>query len=146
MTKKHMRTMTKAERFFWERGGYSYDSKKETKAQGRRSRATALADAEAWAESVGMTFTWEYDQFAESLEDMGHATERQSDGHYDGWCVPECGMGHEVLAVVAKYRDGSIAASLCGIVDPDRNYGRVIEAELASEAHAEVIASLMEAI
>lgn len=50
------------------------------------------------------------------------------------------------LEVLARYTGTrQVAASLGGIIDPDRDYRRVIEAELASEA-AEAMAALMEAI
>jgi hypothetical protein len=39
-----------------------------------------------------------------------------------------------VLCCVLKDGDGNVLASLCGITDPDSNYRRVVEAELASEA------------
>ena len=45
-------------------------------------------------------------------------------------------MPSEVLYAVLKDQDGEVLESLGGIGDPDRNYGRVVEAELALEALA----------
>ena len=128
-----MATMTPAERFFWKHAGYSYDPATETKAQGRRRCASLLAEAEAWAKDHELTFTWEHDPFGEL-------------GDHEAWCEAGCGRSHEILLCLARYRDGEVAASLSGIIDPDRNYARVIEAELALEARAETLASVFEAI
>jgi hypothetical protein len=38
-----MKAMTTDQRFFWKHSGYSYDPKTETRAQGRRRCAEALA-------------------------------------------------------------------------------------------------------
>ena len=127
------KTMTTQERFFYDHGGFSYDPQTETRAQGKRRCAVALAEAETWAEQMGMTFEWEWDFDGDF-------------GDHDVWCKPSCGKQHEVTMVCAKYRDGQVAGSLCGIIDADANYRRVIEAELASEAQAEVFDSLMTAI
>jgi len=125
-----MKTMTTAERFFWKWAGYSFDPKTETQAQGRRRCAALLAEAEAWAEGQEMTFTWEWDESPDlSFMDPDEAAEP-----------------HEVLVCIARYRDGSVAASLGGIVDPDSEYQREIAAELAAEAKHECLALLGEAI
>jgi hypothetical protein len=124
------KAMTKAERFFWSHAGFSYDAKVETKSQGRRKCATYLAEAEAWAEDC-LTYAWEWDEYT-SHEDLG--------------CEEHCAREHEVYVCVAKYRDGQTAACLGGIADPDRNYRRVIEAELAAEAKHEAMAALLAAI
>jgi hypothetical protein len=126
-----MKTMTIAERFFWSHAGYSWNtSEGETKAQGRRRCAALLAEAEVWAADQGMTFTWEHDD----CPDLSWMTEAEQ------------AEPHEVLVCLARYADGSIAASLGGIVDPDRTYGRIVEAELASEAKHDCLTTLAEAI
>lgn len=79
--------------------------------------ALRLAKAEAEAEKRGITFEWSGDDDAD-LSWMSEAERKNVS---------------EVLCAVAK-RNGKACASLCGIVDPDRNYGRVVEAELAMEA------------
>lgn len=142
MATTHRNTMTAAERFFWTHAGTSYDPQTETRAQGRRRGAEALASAEAWATEQGMAFAWDWDECGESLEDMNHATASNP----EGWCEPECGRAHEVLAVIARFRDRSVAGALGGVIDPDANYRRVIEAELAAEARHEAMAALMEGI
>jgi hypothetical protein len=43
---------------------------------------------------------------------------------------------HEVMCCILKDRSGKVLASLSGIIDADRDYQRVVEAELASEALA----------
>ena len=49
-------------------------------------------------------------------------------------------QAHEVLCcrIIDPGNPRRSLASLCGITDPDRNYGRVIEAELAAEAIADL--------
>jgi hypothetical protein len=43
----------------------------------------------------------------------------------------------EVLVATLKDAEGSVLASVGGIIDPDKNYGRVVEAELALQALSE---------
>lgn len=107
--------------FFYQHAGYAYDPTTESKTAGRRRCARALAQAEAWAQTHGLTFEWTHDDDANL-----------------SWMTPEeQAQPHEVLCCVARYRDGAIAACLGGIIDADdRTYGRVIEAELALEAQA----------
>ncbi len=123
------KTMTPAERFFWKHAGYSYNPEVETRAQGRRRGATALAEAEARARHEEITFEWDVDE-----------------GGCIGCCCesPDCkcatGEPHEVLVCYAIGHDteegdsGPILASLGGICEPDAHYRRVVEAELALEA------------
>jgi hypothetical protein len=118
------KTMTPAERFFWTHAGYSY-GQGETKASGRRRSAEEMAKAEQDAERMGWTASWEWD-----------------DMPWDG-DVP---APHEVLGCVLKNDRGEVLASLWGIGDPDKNYRRVIEAELALEARGEIINAVLEAI
>ena len=107
-------------RFFQERSG----------AVGRAALAGwDLATAEEWAREVDAEYSWEADEDPDL-----------------SWC--ECADGsirheHEVLVCVMRV-DGRVVGSVGGIVDADRAYGRVIEAELASEAkaHAEGLADL----
>lgn len=110
-----------AEKFFYEHGGYSYDPKKETKEQGHRSTARAMAKAEEIAERLEWQFTWEEDP--EPYE-MGDA---------------ETEMPAEVLTCLLRDENGNVIASLGGIGmsgnhRQDKEYGRVVEAELALEA------------
>lgn len=112
----HPDAMKRAVAFFYKHAGSSYTPGKETKAQGQRRGAKALAEAEAEAKERGWTFEWEHDP--EPYE-KGDAEIEDPD---------------EVLGCVLKDEDGKVLASLWGIGDPDHNYRRVVEAELAQEA------------
>src|SRR5277367_5306292 len=107
-----------AVKFFYKHAGSSYTPGKETKAQGKRRGAQALAHAEAEAKRRGWRVEWEHSQ--EEYQ-MGDA---------------ETEHPNEVLDAVLKDEDGHVLASLGSIGDPSRSYGRVIEAELALEALA----------
>jgi len=114
-------TRQEAVTFFHEHAGYSYDPKRETKAQGRMRCARALAKAEADASSKGFYFRWSIDPDTDSsdFEDSG-----------EPWQLWQCAMYNP---------EGRIVASLHGI-DFGRDgepwgepYRRVVEAELAGE-------------
>ena len=101
--------------FFLKHGGYS-TKPGETKRQGQLRSARQLAEAEAFAEDAGWKVSWEPDQ---EPYDMGDAeTEPPS----------------EVYVAVLMDDDDNVLGSLGAIGDPDNNYKRVIEAELALEA------------
>jgi len=121
--------MTTADRnavaFFYQHACWGYNPATETKAQGRHRGARNLADAEAWARTVGMTFVWEDDDIP-----------------WDG----DSDSPREMLGCIARWRDGSTAASLWGLADPNADYVRVVESELSMEARAEMRASLEEAL
>lgn len=116
-----------AVRFFFSHAGYSYDPKTETKVQGRWKCARALATAEKHAKTYGITFEWPYD---------------------DTPCIGcECGSNecpcftqepHETLGCIARGPDGEQLASLWGICGATTEYTRVVQAELAQEAIAEL--------
>ena len=106
----------RAVRFFEEHAGSSYTPGKETKAQGRRRGAEALARAEQYALDHDWKVEWEFD----------------SDEYQLGRAETE--MPNEVLCAVLKTPDGEVLGSLGGIGDPTREYARVVEAELALEA------------
>jgi hypothetical protein len=106
----------KAIAFFYRHAGWGYTPGKETKAQGRKRGAKALARAEAEASARGWRVDWEGDP--EEYQ-MGDA---------------ETEHPKEVLGAVMRDEHGHVLASLWGIGDPDRNYSRVVEAELALEA------------
>lgn len=79
--------------------------------------AHALAKAEQEAGSRGWRVQWEDDPEGwDSLGDIDPKTV------------------NEVLAAVLYDEQGNVLGSLGSIVDPDRNYARVVEAELALEA------------
>jgi len=112
--------------FFYKHAGFSYDPKIETPKQGKANCARALAKAERDARALGYTFEWLYDE----------------DGCSGCSCdSPECkcssGESHECFWCACYDYEGTIRSSLSGICEPSREYRRVIEAELASEALAE---------
>ena len=108
--------LKKRVKFFMKHAGVSYQPGKETRAQGTRRGAKALARAEQYAEEQGWKVEWEYDQ---DEYQMGDA---------------ETEMPNEVLVAVLEDADGHVLKSLGGIGDPSDSYRRVVEAELALEA------------
>lgn len=86
-------------------------------------------DAHEYAEAHGWMFKWEPDF------DADHS-----------WCEDPEPHEHEVWGVTLLDRRGEHLASLWGIFDPDRAYGREIERELVTEARATIQHELLEAI
>jgi hypothetical protein len=118
-----MMMMNRADfRFFLNNAGYCTPP-------GRAACALSLARAEAYAEAMGWEFCWEYDECFY--------------GYCNEWlgCQDDCKKEHEVLFCLLKDADGTMLQCLGGIADADRNYRRVIEAELAAEALASLPAS-----
>ena len=112
-----------AVKFFIRHAGSGYDPKKETKAQGRRRGAVALAKAEAEAEKRGWTVEWKH----EEDPDLSWADDEQREAI------------DEVLYATLRDDAGQSLASLGNITFGknsvhNRRYGRVVEAELALEA------------
>lgn len=116
--------LTPAEQFFYDHAGFSYDPKTETRKQGRVRCAKELAESESIAARLGYEFEWDWDQ----------------DPDLSWMSDEERAQEHEVLCcrIIDPTDRKYSLASLCGITDPDTNYRRVIEAELASEAIAEL--------
>lgn len=117
----------KAEDFFYEHAGYSYDPKTETPEQGRRRGAKELAKAEEWAKGHGYYFEWE--QEGEPWSTFLDGTEVDIDDVSD------------IVWVVMRDDEGKVVQSLGGIIEghderANRRYRRVVEAELALEAMA----------
>lgn len=121
---KARKQLTPDQFFFYLNAGYSHNPKVEAPEQGRLRCAKELAEAEAIGQRLGYTFEWEFDENPD-LSWMS-AEEQEQD--------------HKVLCcrIIDPEDSRHSLASLCGITDPDRNYGRVIEAELASEAIADL--------
>lgn len=105
-------------RFFWEHAGYSYGAG-ETRAQGRRRCAEALAEAEVYAADHGWHCDWVPDD-----DDMA-----------DGDTTPK-----ERYGCILYDADGVVLESLWSIGDPDRHSRRVVEAELALEVMPDTVA------
>lgn len=116
----------KAVQFFSKHAGGSYTPGKETRAQGKRRLAQRLAKAEREAFSRG----WRVDWDQEMDPDLS-------------WC-DECSSGehdkyehmNSTESAVLRDEEGRVLASLGNIDRPDRNYRRLVEAELADEALA----------
>jgi hypothetical protein len=81
---------------------------------------------------MGVTYRWEWDQDAGSVLSILSEAEQAEP--------------HEVLGCILDLPRDKDAASLWGIIDPSREYGRVVEAELAYETRAAIMAALLEAI
>ncbi len=100
-------------RFFLENAGYATPP-------GRAACALDLARAEQDAELMGFSFEWVSDDDPDL-----------------SWMTPEeLAQDHESLGCIVRNASGTSVGSLWGIIDPDADYRRVIEAELASEALA----------
>jgi len=89
--------------------------------------AIALARAEQTAQELDFSFEWEWDDGA----DLSWMTDKEREREH------QC----EALVVRLGSDSGSdrwhrrpVLATLSGIIDRDRNYTRVVEAELAMEA------------
>lgn len=104
-------------RFFHDNAGWSTPP-------GKAACALSLARAETAAEELGIEFTWETD---DDIDDSWMDERERAKPHE--WLICRAVLGDRVLA------------ALCGIVDPDRTYGRVVEAELAQEAIDELNAT-----
>jgi len=112
--------------FFREQAGYSYDPKTETPGQGRQRCAEQLAQAKEWAFNHGWRYYWFADPDGCIGGDCG---EMETCNH------PCChGTEHTVLCCQLWSAEHKLLASLGSICEPDANYKRVVEAELALEA------------
>jgi hypothetical protein len=123
--------MTKVEQFFFNHAGYSWDAKAETEHQGKLRCARELARAERYAAEHEWSFEWTPDLDADaSFVETWEPAER------DEWNATE----HEcfVCLVHGPLPDCEVLASCGGIFDPSAEYSRVMEAELASEALADI--------
>jgi hypothetical protein len=121
---KARKQLTSDQFFFYQNAGYSYDTKTETPEQGRLRCSKDLAEAETVGQRLGYEFEWEFDE----CPDLSWMSDEERE------------QEHEVLCcrIVDHENPRYSLASLCGITDADSNYRRVIEAELASEAIAEL--------
>lgn len=124
-TRKPGRTRyARAVQFFYTHAGFSYDPKTETKVQGKRRCARALAKAEAYAYEHDWAYTWEQDSCI-----GGDCGDTETCEH------PCCqGTEHECLWCSLEDSRGNPLASLGSICEPSEEYKRVVKAELALEA------------
>ena len=109
----------KAFKFFLENGAYC-------EPPGRVVCAANLARAEKWAQDHEIQFGWMHESWSDAQDILGdlHKCTKDCD-HEVLWCAIDSG------GLPTFYNTG-------GIVDPDRNYRRVVEAELAAECLADL--------
>lgn len=105
--------------FFKENAGYATPP-------GKSQCALNLARAEDYARDKEWEYTWEWDESGCIGCDCGSKT-----------CDCSTGAEHETLGCVLKDADGYVLGSLWGICGATREYKRVVQAELASEAMQE---------
>lgn len=125
---------SEALQFHYEHGGYCYDPATERPEDGRARCALAAAGAEAWAKEQGLEFRWEDDWQVGSHRDAFGRGSAYEDAEPE--TCEQCGawLGDECLAAIG-----------C-VDDADDNYRRVIEAELAMEARAELTRLMVAAL
>ena len=120
-------SMRRAFRFFLDNAGYATPP-------GKAVCALSLVKAEQWADSEGLEFVTEPD-FDADLSFADTWPERDREAFHK--------QEHEVICARlvrpcpdhgTDCKHAVTLASLCGIVDADSSYLRVIRAELASEA------------
>lgn len=129
--------LTKAEKFFYDNAGYSYDPKTETVEEGKIKCAKAMAQAEMFAREHNWSFSWELEQES-PVSVFGKACPKNAK------CVDDrCRYAHydpESDFYCCLIWDNSdtpeVIGSLGMIEEPDPEYRRVVEAELALEAQA----------
>lgn len=125
-------TLYKRYRFFKQYAGWRVGHSTE--------EALALARAEQWAEDHDLEYEWNWDDEGDlgdhaywCKEARRFEARRNTAGDYMYYARDECPCTHDVEYCVATYHD-EVKASLSGIIDADRIYRRVVEAELALEA------------
>jgi len=109
--------MTKAQQFFYDNAGFSYNPCEETVTEGKLRVACNLAEAEEYAKAQGWTAEW---------HDDGDADPNDWDG-----IGP---MGEQAFGCVLFNAKGEDIESLWAIWDPTPTYRRVVAAELTLEA------------
>jgi hypothetical protein len=118
--------MRKRIRFFADNAGYCTPP-------GRMVCAKHLADAEAFAEEIGLTCEWEYEN-EDWMSFAGDPEEEYRENFASGKWV--------CMYAVVRGDNREVLASLGGIVighsRADDNYRRVVEAELFQEAIAAI--------
>jgi hypothetical protein len=116
--------------FFNEWAGWSYDPATESPEEGRARTARHLAQAEEEAERRGWYVEW-----SDDWEITDHAAEYGEEAYPNG--NPETCENADLYD-----EHGNMIRSLGCIDDADANYRRVVEAELAAEALAEMWAGV----
>lgn len=109
--------------FFYANAGYGYDPANETRHQGRKRGARALAQAEEWAK-LNLSFEW-------AVDDCDSSEFSDARPAWQLWTCCARGENNTVMASLGAIdfgRDGSPWGE---------SYKRVIEAELALDAQGE---------
>jgi len=121
---KARKQLTVDQFFFYQNAGYSHDPMTEAPERGRLRCAKELADAETIGQRLDYVFEWEFDE----CPDLSWMSDEEREQDHEVLCcrIPDPENARHSLA------------SLCGITDPDSRYRRVIEAELAAEAIADL--------
>lgn len=128
--------MTKAEQFFHDNAGFSWNPQTETQEQGKERCAREIARAEEYAREHGWYAEWELEQ--ENPRDVLGEPDEVNGPFYDPtndfvscvlWSNPDDSPAFtsEVLASLGMIEESKD-------VRERQNYRRVIEAELALEA------------
>ncbi len=123
--------------FFLKHAGYSYDPMKETPLQGRRRCAEQLAEAEKEMEARGWVAEWRVDDERAYCYCDSPTCRYHENSNYK-WTTLYCVLYHPCDCDRCSDKHRDILGSLCGIINPDYNYRRVVEAELALDALAEI--------
>jgi hypothetical protein len=133
---KGWQQMTSAIEFFKAHAGFSYGTG-ETPEQGQLRCAQELARAEAYASEHGWVAEWrDDDERAYCYCDDPNC--RYHEGSDHDWDTLYCVLYRPCSCNRCSNSHRDILGSLSGIMDPDANYRRVVEAELALEALAEI--------
>jgi hypothetical protein len=125
---KKGRSLTPAEKFFYDHAGFSYPSGADAAGRERAKidQAKALARAEAEAEERGWTVEWSHSE----NPDTSWMNDEQLEDYESGRT--------EILDAVLFDEEGNVIGSLGEVGlsarGPRDPYGRVVEAELALEA------------
>jgi hypothetical protein len=124
MTRIHPPVTRDAVRFFAEHAGYVSDPRSHSAK--RWQGGLTLARAERALRDSNLRVVWDDDDAADwSFVDTWDEKDRtrwQRSEHVAEWCRIED-------------EDGNVLTSLCGIVDADNDYRRVVAAELALEVY-----------
>ncbi len=129
--------LTKAEQFFYDNAGWSYDPKVETSDEGKVKCAKVMAQAEIWARENCYSFQWDYER--ENPSDVFGKACPKREKCIDDKC-PYAHYNPKNDFFCATIWDNSdtpeVVGSLGMIAAPSPEYRRVVEAELAMEAQA----------
>jgi hypothetical protein len=110
-------------KFFQEHAGYCTPP-------GRMACAKSLAIAEQAANVAEAQFEWRQEEF-ERIEDLLDSSMFRSENEFKRYCDK---YRDDVLCCILRDANGDVLASLGGIIGADKDYRRVVEAELALEA------------